>query len=73
MLDGWNDLLQDDTILNCSKYLWLYKNIKNINIHIEKYSNNSDITDLVKNIKTLDKEILELQKSISVQYITQKS
>ena len=51
MLDGWNDLLQNDNILNSSNYLWLYNNIEKINTIIENYNNNSNITDLVKNIK----------------------
>lgn len=64
MLDGWNDLLQDDTTLNRSKYLWLYDNIEKINMHIENYNNNIDITDLDNKIKTLNKEILELNKKV---------
>ena len=64
MLDGWNDLLQDDTILNSSNYLWLYDNIEKINTIIENYNNNNDITDLDNKIKTLNKEILELQKKV---------
>jgi hypothetical protein len=64
ILDGWYNLLQDDTILNSSNYLWLYDNIENINMYIREYNNNSDITDLDNKIKTLNKEILELQKKV---------
>lgn len=64
MLDGWDDLLQDDIKLSDSKYLWLYENINNINMYIREYNNNSDITDLDNNIETLNKEILELNKKV---------
>ena len=50
ILDGWNDLLQDDTILNSSKYLWLYDNINKINTEIENYNNNSDISGIEPSI-----------------------